>query len=111
MAQLLISSSVAPPSASRAILSFGMVCELLGTILAIVSLRDVPHSENSGSTVAPSTEVPLKLRVAYVLIAIGVADLVVVLVIEAFKAPLPAAVTMLSTCFIGISVFLLSPQL
>ena len=83
--QMLTSNSVATTTIPCALLSSGMMLELLGALL-IVGFLYISHHSGDGQSSRPSTSRNCcTLRVPAMLILTGIAELAAVLVIEMFK--------------------------
>ena len=82
-AQLFTSSTVATTSVPCALLSFGIIFELLGALMAIAFLRT--HSDNSLSAGSSLSRNRVTIWLPAVFILMGIAGLAVVLVMETFK--------------------------
>ena len=81
--QLFTSNSVATTSIPLALLSFGMISEVLGALLAIASLHI--HSDDDPSSGSSPSRNRITMWLSAVLILTGIVGLAVVLVMETFK--------------------------
>src|SRR5262245_62919807 len=76
---LLTSNSMATSIAARAILSFGIIFELLGAMFAISFLQHPQNDVRRGMRFVK--------RLPYILVSFGIVGLAAVLLMEAFKMP------------------------
>ena len=81
--QLFASNTVATTSIPTALLSFGMIFELLGALLAIGSL--CMHSDDSLSSGSSLSRRRVIMWLSAVLILMGIAGLAAILIMETFK--------------------------
>jgi len=101
LVQLLTSQSMAITAATRALLSFCMVLELLGISLAICFVR-AHHMRSNHPSQPPLALVQHALRVPTVLILTGIVGLGVALVVETLETSLGTAVTMSGFLIFGV---------
>jgi len=99
--QLLTSGSMAIATTTRALLSFGVILELLGILLAICFVQ-LHHPDERHPLQTQSTLVRLTSGVPNVLILTGIIGLATTLVVETLKTSLSMAVVM-SGCIVTVS--------
>jgi len=105
--QLLTSDSTAITTTTRTLLSFGVVLELLGILLAICFVQSY-HPDEGRPRQAPSTLARLVSGVPIVLILTGIIGLAAALVVETFKVSLSIAIIMSGCLSIGVILCLLA---
>jgi len=104
--QLLASDSTAITTTTRTLLSFGVVLELLGILLAICFVQSY-HPDEGRPRQALSTLARLVSGVPIVLILTGIIGLAAALVVETLKASLSIAFIMSGCLIIGVILCLL----
>lgn len=99
--QLLAFSSIAT---ARALLSMGIIMELLAMLLALC----VVHSHNFNAVQYPRSPSTLVLQIPTVLTLMGILGLGVALIVETLKTSLGTAVVMSGFLFLGVILCLLT---